>query len=165
MPYKTCTNCHTEKELTDFPISSRTKDGKRTHCKECHNEKKRNRAHQKGVLSRQEYRIYMNLQKEQNKENAKQLEQKRYQRGIQRRHQKKLELINLLDGKCVRCGLEPSSKWPVTCFEFHHTDPSEKETHIANFINRGQWTKALNEIKKCTVLCANCHRVEHFKNV
>ena len=163
MPYKTCTNCHIKKELNDFPVSSRTKDGKRTQCKECHNEKRRNKARQNGVLSRQEYRIQMNQRKEDHKLHTKHMEQQRGRRAVLRRHQKKLEFINLLGGKCIRCGIKPSSKWPVTCFEFHHSNPDKKETHIANFINRGQWTKALNELKKCTLYCANCHRAIHFK--
>jgi hypothetical protein len=42
------------------------------------------------------------------------------------------------------------------CLQFHHTHDN-KEASVACFITNGNKTKALEEIKKCIVLCANCH--------
>ena len=53
------------------------------------------------------------------------------------------------------------------CFEaleFHHPDPKTKEISIGT--GSTKWKSPLKiekEIKKCIVLCANCHREIHFK--
>ncbi len=60
--------------------------------------------------------------------------------------------------QCVECG---ESRPP--CLDFHHLDPSEKD------FNPGQASdefvpkaRILEELKKCIVLCANCHRMHHY---
>lgn len=59
---------------------------------------------------------------------------------------------------CVKCG----ENHPA-CLDFHHIDPKTKERLISG-LPRDGWSKEriLKEIKKCVVLCANCHRKEHF---
>lgn len=58
---------------------------------------------------------------------------------------------------CVRCG-----ESRVACLDFHHVDPSTKRFALATARNVGLSLETiLEEIKKCIVLCANCHRVEH----
>ena len=60
--------------------------------------------------------------------------------------------------KCQKCG--ESKDYML---DFHHLDPSEKETTIARMTsNRYSVDKVLDEIKKCIVLCANCHREFHY---
>lgn len=62
--------------------------------------------------------------------------------------------------KCEKCG---ESK--PYCLDFHHTDPKKKEGTIAKMIsNNYRLNKILDEIKKCRVLCANCHREFHYLN-
>jgi len=65
-------------------------------------------------------------------------------------------------GSCVRCGYDEHPR----ALDFHHIDPSHKKFRISNFIDaRGFSDKnkkeLLEELKKCIVLCANCHRLEH----
>ena len=61
--------------------------------------------------------------------------------------------------KCVKCG----ENHPA-CLEFHHNDPNKKEYNVSKIVNSTYSIKTiLKEIKKCTVLCSNCHRKEHFK--
>ena len=49
--------------------------------------------------------------------------------------------------------------------EFHHKNPHKKEKNIGLMVNDGfSKKKILEEIKKCQVLCANCHRKKHYKN-
>lgn len=55
------------------------------------------------------------------------------------------------DLECKTCG----ENHPA-CLQFHHTH-DDKEGNVAQFIQQGNKTKALAEIKKCEVLCANCH--------
>jgi hypothetical protein len=47
------------------------------------------------------------------------------------------------------------------CLEFHHIDPSTKKAHISNLAKCASTETLMEEIKKCRVLCANCHRKEH----
>lgn len=61
--------------------------------------------------------------------------------------------------KCSRC---PESFW--ACLDFHHKNPEEKEFEIREIVDKGvSMARILKEIAKCDVLCANCHRKEHFK--
>lgn len=61
---------------------------------------------------------------------------------------------------CTKCG----ESHPAT-LDFHHVvrDPSNRKVH--RLIANGQHEAAMREIKeKCVVLCANCHRIEHYKD-
>ncbi len=58
----------------------------------------------------------------------------------------------LLAHPCEICG----EKDPVV-LEFDHLDPTIKSYNIADRSNR-TWSTVLKEIKKCRVLCANCHK-------
>ncbi len=61
--------------------------------------------------------------------------------------------------KCEICGESHPS-----CIDFHHKDPSKKEIGISRSVWRGwRWERILNEISKCSVLCSNCHKKEHWK--
>jgi len=58
--------------------------------------------------------------------------------------------------KCAHCGFNH-----IAALDFHHEDPSEKEYSVNRLVSNGQYKKAYEEIKKCIVLCANCHRIHH----
>lgn len=60
--------------------------------------------------------------------------------------------------KCARC----EENHPA-CLDFHHLDPSLKETNICRMLWNG-WSmdKIKEEIAKCSVLCSNCHRKLHW---
>jgi hypothetical protein len=46
---------------------------------------------------------------------------------------------------------------------FHHKDPSKKEFEIGIRASGGMSKeRILKEIKKCEVLCANCHQIDHY---
>ena len=59
--------------------------------------------------------------------------------------------------KCARC---PENH--IATLDFHHIDPSEKEYEVSKLVSNGMYTKAYKEVKKCIVLCANCHRKLHY---
>lgn len=44
--------------------------------------------------------------------------------------------------------------------DFHHKN-NDKEFSIGNWISKGSRKKVWEEIEKCTILCANCHRIMH----
>lgn len=58
---------------------------------------------------------------------------------------------------CVRCGeSEPC------CLDFHHRDPSQKIDVLGRMAKAGYGQQSIvEEIAKCDILCANCHRKVH----
>jgi protein-arginine kinase activator protein McsA len=58
--------------------------------------------------------------------------------------------------KCTKC----EQNHPAA-LDFHHTDPSEKENIVSNLVSQGSFVAAMEEVQKCIVLCANCHRIHH----
>ncbi|HYK09065.1 MAG TPA: hypothetical protein VEW42_06230 [Candidatus Eisenbacteria bacterium] len=50
------------------------------------------------------------------------------------------------------------------CLDFHHIDAKTKDGTVANMVVEG-YSKAniLKEIKKCVILCRNCHAKEHYQ--
>lgn len=58
--------------------------------------------------------------------------------------------------KCSKCG---ESRF--YCLDFHHIDPNEKETEVTKLIEAPN--KLKEELKKCIVLCSNCHRELHYQ--
>lgn len=73
-----------------------------------------------------------------------------------RRLRTKLKAIELLGGKCVRCGY----KEHPAALEFHHKIPQLKNFEINTVANKS-WNKIHGELLKCELLCSNCHRIEH----
>lgn len=61
--------------------------------------------------------------------------------------------------KCEECGQNHPA-----ILTFHHLDPNGKELNIAQAVNSYTWGKEriLKEIKKCQVLCHNCHAIVHW---
>lgn len=74
-----------------------------------------------------------------------------------RRYRTKERAVELLGGKCGRCGW----KGNIAAFEFHHHN-DDKEFAIGSASNKS-WTVIKEEILKCELLCSNCHRIEHSK--
>ena len=64
--------------------------------------------------------------------------------------------VELLGGKCMMCGYSKC----LAALTFHHRDPSKKEFQISGAMMRLE--KFLEEVKKCDLLCANCHIEHHY---
>lgn len=84
--------------------------------------------------------------------------------GIQRNKglYRKKELIDMKGGKCSTCGYNKS----YAALTFHHRDPTVKELKldIRGLSNR-KWSKILEELDKCDLVCFNCHmEIHHGKN-
>jgi hypothetical protein len=60
--------------------------------------------------------------------------------------------------KCTKCGFNHPA-----ALDFHHVDPSEKENLVSKLVSNGCFAAAMEEVQKCIVLCANCHRVHHYE--
>lgn len=71
----------------------------------------------------------------------------------------KRKVIELKGGKCERCGYDRC----IDALEFHHIDPTTKDMKLANTGACPSFEKYLAETEKCILLCANCHREEHYR--
>ena len=73
-----------------------------------------------------------------------------------RRYRAKAAAIKYLGGKCADCGWQGNQ----AAFQFHHADPEKKDFVIGNVANKS-WESIKAELRKCTILCANCHVTRH----
>lgn len=67
---------------------------------------------------------------------------------------RKKELISVFNNKCCICGFDKFQQ----ALEFHHVNQDEKELNLSQ---GGTLEKQLSELKKCVLVCANCHRGIH----
>ncbi|KKT61481.1 MAG: hypothetical protein UW64_C0016G0002 [Microgenomates group bacterium GW2011_GWC1_44_37] len=79
--------------------------------------------------------------------------------GSVKKRRKKLRqmAVDLLGGKCVVCGYCKEIK----ALDFHHIDESTKEFGLSDRGLTRSWEKTKEEVLKCVLLCANCHREVH----
>lgn len=79
---------------------------------------------------------------------------------IERWRNRKINAIRQLGGRCVDCGfIFNETNFPVC--EFHHLEPKNKDFDWNRLRLRSE--KILQEeLKKCIILCANCHRIRHW---
>ena len=58
---------------------------------------------------------------------------------------------------CVKCG----QNHPAT-LDFHHVIYDSNNRRLSVLARNNAYNKVFEEVKKCIVLCANCHRIHHF---
>lgn len=104
-------------------------------------------------LNNKEY--YLQYQREYRKKNKELLKEK----ARNKRKNRLDEFISLLGNKCAHCG----HSFDSICYDFHHINPSEKEFTIGENMLLSK-ERMLNEVKKCILLCSNCHRLVHKNN-
>jgi hypothetical protein len=75
-----------------------------------------------------------------------------------RRFALKEKAIEYLGGKCIDCGYNKC----IQALEFDHRNPEEKEFSISGK-HCLSWDKIKNELDKCDLRCANCHRERHAR--
>jgi hypothetical protein len=82
---------------------------------------------------------------------------RRRQESNERNQNRRDECIDKLGGKCMRC----NESFPRCVYDFHHRDVTTKVNAISNLLRKPKllW----EELKKCDLLCANCHRIVHFE--
>lgn len=57
---------------------------------------------------------------------------------------------------CLKCGESDGN-----CLDFHHRDPAQKSLTLSIAIAHASLERIQEELTKCDVLCANCHRKLH----
>ena len=68
-------------------------------------------------------------------------------------------LVDAMGGCCQKCG----GVFPSAVFDFHHV--GEKEADPSHLISNASVERIAQEIERCTLLCANCHRIEHARKL
>ena len=131
---KYCKKCDNHYPLTKehWHKRTRSKDGFETYCKSCV---------QKASL----------INWDNNRE--------RYSEGVKQRKLLKSQKLNEYKNNCSckKCGESRNH-----LLDFHHIDPTKKKFGVASGPHNHSWKDIKNEIKKCIVLCSNCHRDFHF---
>lgn len=71
---------------------------------------------------------------------------------------KRKEMVRLAKDKpCQCCGV----KYDPVVMDLHHLNPEIKDDKISQLMKSSSYSKLQEEIDKCAVLCANCHRSLH----
>ena len=79
-------------------------------------------------------------------------------KAVQRRREKvRLMAVEFKGGRCQVCGYDRC----IEALEFHHLDPTQKDFGISHKGYTRSWEKVREEVDKCILLCANCHREFH----
>jgi hypothetical protein len=129
---KRCSRCKEEKDESEFQRNSSAKDGLQDQCRACRRETDR--------------QIYLKRSEEQ-KERYNEWNRQNSARNIRKAYE------YLREHPCVDCGETD----PIV-LEFDHVN-GEKHAEIANMLRSGRtWERIWEEVQKCEVRCANCHR-------
>ena len=129
---KKCTICHKAKDKSEFNKKSSSNDGLQNKCRQCSRD-----------FAKRHYNNNKSSYIEKNKRHRK---EKRF-------------FINEIkkEMKCELCDEDETC-----CLDFHHRDPKEKDFVLSMAASRGRSQDGiLQEIAKCVVVCANCHRKIH----
>ena len=78
--------------------------------------------------------------------------------AVQKRRKKVRKMsIEYKGAKCCNCGYDKCYE----ALEFHHLNSGGKDFGISDKGYTRSWTKIKEELDKCVLLCANCHREIH----
>lgn len=73
------------------------------------------------------------------------------------RRRRKKALVLISGGRCNLCGYNKS----IAALQFHHINPEDKTYGLAQKGTCHKLESDLEELKKCILVCANCHREIH----
>jgi HNH endonuclease len=77
---------------------------------------------------------------------------------VERMRKLKEKCVAYKGGKCSKCGYNKF----VEALEFHHINPEEKNLSLST--GKGySFEKVKDELDKCILVCANCHREIHVE--
>ena len=143
--FKLCYKCGRTLSIQMFSKNVWKKDQHSEICKDCMSK-----------YHKERYHTIAKESKKRTKEWAKNNKDKVYLRNKQNIIIRK-NLINKYKkaNGCYFCG-----ESNPTVLDFHHKDPSKKDYSVSNMVG-GSEDKMWKEVKKCIVVCSNCHRKLH----
>jgi len=69
----------------------------------------------------------------------------------------KLKLVEISGGQCEICQYDKCH----SALEFHHINPLTKTLEFSRIGREGKFENYIEELHKCIMVCANCHREIH----
>jgi len=129
---KNCRKCLKDLSDCDFYKSKKTKDNLQSYCKKC------------SCSNRVKHF----------KENII------HEKEVRKLYSQKIKNKFIEYKKTCFCSKCNENRWYV--LDFHHIE-NNKDYDVADMCQgRASWETIIKEINKCIVLCANCHREEHY---
>jgi hypothetical protein len=132
-----CSRCHEAKPVSEFAWRRRRKLQRDTFCRPC-----------RSAYGREHYLANKQRYIDQARASKQRLrtERTRYLPEYFRTH------------PCTDCG-----ETDPMILEFHHLDRATKSFDVGGALDRRNWPAVLEEMKKCEVVCANCHKRRHYR--
>ena len=136
---KKCTKCKTEKELTEFFRNKNGKNGRDSRCKSC-----------RSAYKKQYYSV-----------NRVEILKQDLKRQKKRKEIIWAKIAEIHGTKCVNCGAK-ESKGKRKALELHHLNRNKKDFDVSRKFYLS-WERVEAEVRKCVLLCKQCHLKEHKK--
>lgn len=133
---RTCARCRRERALNDFPLRRLDGTARYTHCRDC------KAAYQRQWYQRNRARHIANVNE--------------VRRRLRREHQR--IVAEAKSRPCADCGVV----YPPHVMDFDHVRGS-KQWAIGGMKGTVSTRALLDEIAKCDVVCANCHRIRSHR--
>ena len=130
---KICTTCKLELPEDQFYKRLKSYDGLQSTCKNC-----------RKAIDAESYLKY----------------EDRRQSIKDRRDRVKFENTRLMRRYKRFCGCVICNEKESIVLDLHHLDPSKKDANPSSLVS-GSRERLKDEIRKCVVLCSNCHRKVH----
>jgi len=131
MEEKTCQKCKKSLPINFYYKNKRRKDGLQDYCKKC--------------KKAQDSKSFQNHKSKWVKHYSQKAKEKKHWFDSLRAKE-----------RCQKCG---ENRYYV--LDYHHIDPEGKIKEISSLVWSVKKEKVLEEIKKCVVLCKNCHAEFH----
>ena len=172
---KICASCKIEKPIVEFTKDHRHKSGLDSYCRSCKVLKRKQ-------VPREKQQAYQNQWRANNREHVNNKRRERYVSDPEKeiakarkyreahpervkasrdkaRQEKRDWITNYkVEQGCMNCGIKDPR-----VLDLHHKNGVLKEMAVARAVSRFGWTALRAEVKKCEVLCANCHRIFHYQ--
>lgn len=134
---KTCSECSILKNDDDFSFRNKKSNIRNSKCKVCHAE-------------------YVRTHYAQNK--SKYIKRAKASSVEYRKDTRQKMLEYLSDKKCKDCEISD-----IRVLDFDHRNSKSKRKSVAQMMRNCSWNTILQEIHKCDIRCANCHRIRTSK--
>jgi hypothetical protein len=130
-----CVTCKKDKNEEDFPFRSRGQEKRHSFCKDCQRR-----------YSREHYKKNKELHNSRRRKNNR----------IYRERNRQFIKDYLREHPCSICGFSDAR-----ALDFHHEQENKRE-NISDLVRGGRPIEFLmKEVSRCSVVCANCHRILH----
>jgi hypothetical protein len=134
---KKCTKCGLDKELTEFHWASIPKNKKRSACISC-------------TKTYDALAYKAGIKKGNSAESKKAISDRNYS-----------YVYDILENStCMDCGCSD-----IRVLEFDHRPESKKKYGIASMVTSYSLKTIKEEISKCDIVCANCHRIRTYSRL